>query len=50
MTREFNATLAVRRYQAEARLLQLQGLTQLAINREEAQRYLAEAAMLRAIL
>ena len=38
------------RYQREVRVLQLQGLAQLALNREEAQRCLAEAALLRATL
>ena len=50
MNLEQYALNAMDRYQREARMLQLQGLAQLAANREEAQRYLAEAAMLRAIL
>ena len=50
MNLEQYALNAMDRYQKEARLLQLQSLAELAVNREEAQRYLAEAALLRAIL
>jgi len=45
---ERGALKAMDRYQKEARLMQLQGLAQMAVNREEAQRCLAEAALLRA--
>ena len=41
---------SIDRYQKEARALQLQGLAQYAISREESQRLLAEAALLRATL
>ena len=50
MNLERYALKAMDRYQKEARLMQLQGLAQMAVNREEAQRYLAEAALLRATL
>lgn len=45
-----NAEQSIDRYQKEARILQLQGLAELAVNREEAQRILAEAALLRATI
>lgn len=41
---------AVSRYQKEARIAQLQGLAKLVATHEEAQRCLAEAALLRATI
>lgn len=45
-----NAEQSIDRSQKEARILQLQGLAELAVSREEAQRILAEAALLRATI
>ena len=45
-----NAEQSVDRYQKEVRILQLQGLAELVVSREEAQRILAEAALLRATI
>ena len=45
-----NAEQSIDRYQKEVRILQLQGLAELAVSREEAQRILAEAALLRATI
>ena len=48
--RQKAAEEAVSRYQKEVRILQLQSLAEMVTTREEAQRCLAEAALLQAIL
>ena len=50
VSRQSNAEKAVDRYQKEVRILQLQSLAEMVTTREEAQRCLVEAALLRATL
>ena len=50
INRQRNAEESIDRYQKEARILQLRSLAELAVNREEAQRILAEVALLSATL
>lgn len=50
MTRQDQAERNIRRYQTEVRMAQLQNLAAAALTREEAQRHIAEHALLQATI